>query len=190
MHISPVIEGFVQIFDKQSGEVLLDKNNSIHFENMTLALARGLGNKANGPIFEMVFGNGASTVDGTGIVTYLAPNVSGTNAALYNETFSKVVDDTSSSNTDTSLNNIVIEHTDGKFFTDIVITCTLAFGEPAGQSAFDDAQTTEGTFVFDEIGLKTEGTPKILLTHVVFHPIQKSLNRTIEIVYTLRISIT
>ena len=42
---------------------------------------------------------------------------------------------------------------------------------------------------FDELGLKSysaDGTSR-LLTHVIFHPVQKSLNRLIQIDYTVRI---
>jgi hypothetical protein len=66
----------------------------------------------------------------------------------------------------------------------------LDYGEPAGQQAFDNTTNFDDDFVFDELGLKswtgTAGTGK-LLTHVVFHPVQKSLNRLIQIDYTVRI---
>ena len=47
-------------------------------------------------------------------------------------------------------------------------------------------------FVFDEIGLRASSQDSILgngrlLTHVIFHPVQKSLNRLIQIDYTVRI---
>jgi hypothetical protein len=44
-------------------------------------------------------------------------------------------------------------------------------------------------FVFDELGLKSynpNGNGK-LLTHVVFHPVQKSLNRLLQVDYTIRV---
>ena len=70
------------------------------------------------------------------------------------------------------------------------MTCLLDFGEPPGQQAFDNTTTVNDTFVFDEIGLFSwEGTAGTgnLLTHVIFHPVQKSLNRLIQIDYTIRI---
>ena len=69
-------------------------------------------------------------------------------------------------------------------------SCLLDFGEPAGQQAFDNTTTLNDTYVFDELGLFTyEGTAGEgkLLTHVIFHPVQKSLNRLIQIDYTIRI---
>jgi hypothetical protein len=84
-----------------------------------------------------------------------------------------------------------IRHVPGTVYTDILVTCLLDYGEPAGQQAFDNSPFTEDTFVFDELGLKGwsaagPGTGK-LLTHVIFHPVQKSLNRLIQIEYTVRI---
>jgi len=188
--LSSKFEGHILIRDAITKEVIVDKMNSIHFENLSEALALSLSNRSTGHIHEMVFGNGASTVSGTGAVTYFPSNVRGQSAQLYNQTYRKVVDDLSPLNTNTSDNNLRVQHTQNNTYTDIVITCTLDANEPAGQQAFDNATDVEGTFVFDEIGMKSfspiEGTGK-LLTHVIFHPVQKSLNRTIEIVYTIRI---
>ena len=44
--------------------------------------------------------------------------------------------------------------------------------------------------MFDELGLKLwqgSASDLDLITHVIFHPVQKSLNRQIQIDYTVRI---
>ena len=49
--------------------------------------------------------------------------------------------------------------------------------------------SADSLYVFDELGLKgwnPDGTGD-LLTHVIFHPVQKSLNRLVQIDYTVRI---
>jgi hypothetical protein len=77
----------------------------------------------------------------------------------------------------------------GVNYTDVFITCLLDYGEPNGQEAFDNTSDNKSDYVFDELGLRsysTTGTSR-LLTHVVFHPVQKSLNRLIQIDYTVRI---
>jgi hypothetical protein len=157
---------------------------------MSEALAMSLANKTNGFVHEMHFGNGGTSVDPTGVITYLPANNTGQSANLYNRTYYKVVDDTSSLNTDPVRNKIQVSHTSSLVYTDIVVSCLLDYGEPSGQAAFDNASNFESTYVFDELGLKswngTVGTGK-LLTHVVFHPVQKSLNRLIQIDYTVRI---
>lgn len=181
------IFGFIEIKDKNTGEMLVAKKNAIHFENMSIALARSLANRDNGPILSMAFGNGGSSIDSLGVVTYLQPNTIGQNATLYNQTYTKIIDDNSASNTDPTQNNLAVEHEDTKFYTDVVATATLDYGEPAGQAAFDTSVTFDSDFVFDELGLTT--SDGLLITHVIFHPVQKSLNRVIEVIYTLRISI-
>jgi hypothetical protein len=184
------VRGHIKISDPNTGEVLLDKSNAIHYENFSESLAYSLANKNIGQIYQMSFGNGGSSVDPTGVITYLPANSSGQNADLYNETYFKVVDDNSTANTDTSRNNLIISHTSGKIYTDILVSCLLDYGEPSGQQAFDNSTQLDGEFVFDELGLKSwtnnPDNPK-LITHVVFHPIQKALNRQIQIDYTVRI---
>ena len=191
MTLGPVtVEGFLKIYDPKSGEVFVDKHNAIHYENMSIALAESLANKNIGFIYAMAFGNGGSSVDPTGIITYLPPNVTGANADLYNQTYIKVVDGNSPANTDPTRNNLTVLHTSGKVYTDVLTSCLLDYGEPSGQQAFDNSTNFNGEFVFDELGLKTwEGSSDnlMLITHVIFHPVQKSLNRQIQIDYTVRI---
>ena len=191
MDTGPVtIKGFLKIHDPQSGEVFVDKMNAIHYENMSIALAQSIANKNLGFIYAMAFGNGGSAVDPTGVITYLPPNTTGTNADLYNQTYIKVVDGNSAANTDPTQNNLTVLHTTGTVYTDVLVTCLLDYGEPAGQQAFDNSTNFNGEFVFDELGLKSwEGSSSdlMLITHVIFHPVQKSLNRQIQIDYTVRI---
>ena len=187
-----MMQGHIKIWDPETGEVIVDKRNAIHYENMSTALANSLANKTTGFVHEMAFGNGGTTVDTTGVITYLTPNSTGTNATLYNQTYYKVVDDNSSTNKDTTRNKMEVRHTAGNKYTDIVVTCTLDYGEPTGQSAFDNTTNFNGDYVFDELGLKSwegteNGATNKLLTHVIFHPVQKSLNRLIQVDYTLRI---
>jgi len=190
------IEGFVKIFDPISGEIFVDKKNAIHYENISIALAQALSNQldANGArlgiVYEMAFGNGGSSVYPTGVITYLPPNTTGQNADLYNETYAKVVDSNSAADTDPLNNNMTVLHTSGTVYTDILVTCLLDYGEPPEQQAFDNSTNFNGEFVFDELGLKSwngAADDLRLITHVIFHPVQKSLNRQIQIDYTLRI---
>jgi hypothetical protein len=183
------IEGHIKIYDPVSQEVLINKRNAIHYENMSLSLAETLANAGQGFIYEMAFGTGGTLIDPTGIITYLTPNSTGTNAALYNETFSKIVDNRSSTNIDPIRNKVEIRHLTGTTYTDIFVTCLLDYGEPTGQEAFDNTTDNSSDFVFDELGLRSyapDGNGR-LLTHVIFHPVQKSLNRLIQIDYTVRI---
>lgn len=184
------IRGFLKIHDPVTGEVFVDKNNAIHYENISICMANTLADRNKGYIYKMAFGNGGSAVDPTGVITYLPPNTTGQNASLYNETYSKVVDDNSAANPDPSNNYLTVLHTSGQVYTDIVTTCLLDYGEPAGQQAFDNSTNFNGEYVFDELGLQCwngSATNLLLITHVIFHPVQKSLNRQIQIDYTLRI---
>jgi len=184
-----LLQGHIKIHDPESGEVIVNKRNAIHYENMSISLAESIGNGGTGWIYEMSLGNGGTSVDPTGIITYLTPNSTGTNASLYNQTYTKVVDDRSVNNVDPVRNKIETRHVSGTNYTDILVTCLLDYGEPNGQDAFDTATDENSSYIFDELGLRAysasgEGR---LLTHVIFHPVQKSLNRLIQIDYTVRV---
>jgi hypothetical protein len=183
-------EGHIKIFDPETKEVYIDKRNAIHYENMSVAMVQSLSNQGYGTVYEMVFGTGGTTVDPTGLITYLTPNTIGINSSLYNQTYSKVVDQNATENVDPVRNKMEVRHISGATYSDILISCLLDYGEPLDQEAFDNSVDMNGNFVFDELGLKSKGpndTDGKLLTHVVFHPVQKSLNRLLQIDYTIRV---
>lgn len=188
-----MVQGHIKITDFVTKEVLVDKDNAIHYENMSEAIAYALSHRDKQFMYEMHFGNGGTAVDSTGVITYLVPNTTNQSADLYNPTYFKIIDDTDTSNNpDTTHNKMEVRHIAGNPYSDIVITCLLDYGEPATQSVFDNSTTLNDTYTFDELGIKaraldgTAGAGK-LLTHVIFHPVQKSLNRLIQIDYTVRI---
>jgi hypothetical protein len=193
------VSGHILIRDKDSGEELVNKRNAIHYGNLGYLISQALSNQDNKIVHFMSFGNGATSVDSSGKVIYKSTNTSEsreTDASLYRKTFAKVVSNTAQ-NSDQANNKL--EVIEGSGFTDMKITCTLGLNEPAGQASFDTSTSNEGDYIFDELGLMTyvdganattASSSGELLTHVVFHPVQKSLNRIIEVIYTLRIQMT
>jgi hypothetical protein len=182
-------EGHIKIFDPETKEVYIDKRNAIHYENMSVAMVQSLSNQGLGTVYQMVFGSGGTIVDPTGLITYLTPNTIGVNSSLYNQTYTKIVDQNATENVDPIRNKMEVRHISGATYSDILISCLLDYGEPLEQEAFDNSVDMDGNFVFDELGLRSynpNGDGK-LLTHVVFHPVQKSLNRLLQIDYTIRI---
>ena len=187
------VQGHLIIKDKVTGEILVDKSNAIHNGNMANALAESLAGLTTAHLKYMVFGNGGTQIDATGAIAYKPANVSDIKdetAALYNETYKK----------DVSVNNAenFIEVVDQPSnYTDVIVTCTLTYGEPTDQDASDGSDTNpasfDGDYVFDEIALYSAGevgSPYgLMLTHVLFHPVKKAANREIEIEYTVRIQV-
>jgi len=197
--------GHVKIRDKSTNETIVDKYNKIHFGNMSWAVAGALSGKPEGSIAYMLFGNGGSTVDGSGKILYRAPNVStlqDPNALPYNTTFYKALS-TFVDGVSTTDYIRVIDGTEN--FADLQIVVSLGFNEPVGQPADDTTQNISNDFVFDEIALFTQTTTPLgayvdpqtlqgqlpgggrMVTHVVFHPQQKAANRELEIEYTIRV---
>ena len=193
------VSGHILIRDKESGEEIVNKRNAIHYGNMARYVALALTNGAstdptreNAYINYMAFGNGGSSVDASGKVLYKTPRVSeayDASSNLYNKTYDKDIDPGDADNK--------IEVITGPSYTDIKMTVTLAYNEPSGQSVFDNSTNNEGDYIFDELGIFTnpaDGSADfdqaVMLTHVIFHPVQKSENRVIEIIYTIRVQLS
>lgn len=204
------VSGHILIRDKETGKELVNKRNAIHYGNMAYIVAQALrGYKTNSTgstaerndafIHYMAFGNGATSVDTSGRIVYKTPRVTEayeSGANLYSRTYNKVISD-SSNNTDPD--NNYIEIIPGASYTDIKAVCTLTYGEPSDQDVFDSSTTNEGNYIFDELALFTHPTDttvddpintSTMLTHVIFHPVQKSSNRVIEIIYTVRVQLS
>lgn len=181
------IHGFLRIYEEETGKVLFNRHNDIHYENMSIALAQSLANK-KGWIKEIVFGNGGVKLNAANEYIYTAPQTIGKSATLHNQTYSKVVDDNNlDENTDPTRNFMQVQHVTGNYYTDILIRATLEKNEPSDQNVFNNDTAVISDYSFSEVGLKTyQGD---LITHLVFSNVQKSSNITLVFDYLLRIQI-
>ena len=184
------IMGHVLIKDFETGDIILNKKNDIHKENMSEALTSVLSNTLSssnniGIINKVIFGNGGIIVNDEGNINYKYPRVNNLIDNLYNQTLSVDVDYDESTDED---NNVISSHIDGTNYSDVVVTCSLDYGDPTDQENTVDSTDITSQYVFNELGLLSNKGR--LLSHLIFHPIQKSANRKFQIIYTLRFSIT
>jgi len=191
-----VVEGHVHIED-DLGNVLLDKKNAVHPQNMARVISRALSNEHNFYIYRIAYGNGGTVVDPTGLVTFktpndgLSPDLQEWRSRLYNETYSEIIDDSNSNigidpgssgttsrpggGSNPSGDPATVEHVSGPgvrsqelgVISQVVVSSTINPTEPTGQLSSDldpnpgvtgdGVENTDGTFVFDELGLYTTG---------------------------------
>ena len=185
-------KGDIDFFDGETGELLSQAHNAIHYGNLANIVALALNNAQGSYIHYMAFGNGGTSVDTSGRVLYRTPRVSEgleSSADLYNRTYEKVI------SFQTVTDNIQV--IPGISYSDIKITCTLTKNEPADQDLFDTSVTNEEKYVFNELALfsypsdPSQGiSTSKMMTHAIFHPVQKALNRSIRVVYTIRIQLS
>ncbi len=180
--------GHVHIKDAVTGEVVMDEDNAVHAQNMALALAQSFAHDTNGCIFTMAFGNGGTFYNSSNVLNYRSPNVIGTDATLYNQTYAVQVDDQAAGSPST--NSVVALASPAPSISAlIIVTAYLSASEPAGQAVADNITVDpEAQFVFDEIGLQTEDGR--LLTHCIFNPVEKTANRSFMVTYTLTVSVS
>ena len=183
------VQGHVIIRDADTNEILLDKYNAINFQNFAFAVAHTLANRpddnGNGYfISHMAFGYGGTIIDANGNVEYRSAKVDGTaNEGLHSPTQVNGSDYM----LPITFTEDNIKDASSQPYTDLECIVTLDYDEPSQAMDFDTATDFEDndSFVFDEIALKTQAGSH--LTHLIFHPIQKSKNRKLEIIYTIRI---
>lgn len=176
--------GHLRINDGDTGEVLCDKYNAIHPQNMSRIISRALSKEANSSFYRIAYGNGGTITDPTGQVIF-NPTNDGRDGSwesrLYNETYSEIIDDTDlnlgydpgssepgnirtgggSVAEDDPLGAGVVSQEVGTK-SNIIITTFINKNEPTGQFATIndfgvEISGAERTFVFDEIGIYSPG---------------------------------
>ena len=199
--INAGIEGFVKIVDLDTNRIIREGKNSVHKENMSQTLAEVM-SSGNSIVSEIHFGDGATTIN-TGVITYKPANILGENAVLYHPLYYRLVDSLDFGNVLPNDNKVETSHIKGSQFTDLVVTTTLDYADPDASSqtggsitnltdaTYDAGLASGGEMIFDEIGLKSKGITGLdsgrLLTHYRFHPVTKTAEQRIQIIYTLRI---
>lgn len=171
--------------ESDGGKILVNKNNAIHGRNMARILARALAHQNNSSIFRIGFGNGGTFYDAAGSLVFKTPNNGSTNNTwedrLYNETYSEVVDSSSSlfgvdigsyegvirlgggsSSGGDPLGGGVVSEEAG-IGSNVVLTVVLTEDEPLSQmqtaSPVGSLSDDQKYFLFDEIGLFSAGLP-------------------------------
>lgn len=178
--LATTVIGHVVITD-DLGTELLNKRNAIHPRNMARIIARALANEPNSAIHRIALGNGGTLTDASLTVTFntpndgLPPDVVDWRSRLYNETYSEVVDDTSSllgqdigsadqsgtrtgggANPQGESGTGVISNDLGNI-SEVIVTAILNANEPTNQAGIGANQPLVGAFIFDELGLYSSG---------------------------------
>ena len=213
--IQSQVIGTLKIYDKDSGDVLVQKKNAIHPGNMAYVMASAIAGKptsvnssGDAPhINWMQFGNGGSVSATT--LSYKSPRVNSTydELAITASTSSLYVPKYEQQTTSTvyfpgqSMGGELVPNNTAKVNFSVNLThadYATAVGEtvPTSDSSVD--ADAVAAFTFDEIGLLAgvtnsgalDKTKTLMLTHVTFHPVLLSANRTIVIDYTVTIQIS
>lgn len=178
MNFNVAVDGHLMIKD-DLGHTVVDQYNAVHPQNMARVFARALSHEDNFYIWRMAFGNGGTTVNSALKIEYNTPNdgqdpdPAGWESRLYNETYSEVVDDSSSligtgpgadpSGDPESQENVSgpgVRSAELGLTSQVVIEVVLNPNEPYGQDSDDSSETDPNSdFTFDEIGLYTYGLP-------------------------------
>lgn len=215
--LKTIVSGHVLI--KDGDTVLRDEYNAIHPKNMATAIARGLSNTSNYQIYKLKLGNQGTYIDSSQQIVFRPPNVSGDTADLYNPTYVEVVDEseqTVGSGNSVTFTNIP-NSTNTRVIITAVISANEAVNRPTDEadsatsvtdSYVDDdpddgvspvaTLDPNGLFFFDELGLFTketsgsilDGAGEMMLSHLIFSPIEHTGSRELTIVYTLTISVS
>jgi hypothetical protein len=177
------VKGHVFIKDLTKNEILLDKDNAVHPQNMARIIARALSHEPNSSIYRLALGNGGVTTSSTGTYIYKTPNDgsdgSGWESRLYNETYSEIVDGTSpivgtdpgssdansvrpgggaDPSDDPAPDSVVSQEVGTK--SNVTITMYLNENEPAGEvgGITTVASGSQTDFDFSELGLYSSGS--------------------------------
>jgi hypothetical protein len=151
------MQGFIKIFDRDTGEILADTHNDVLFGNASVAFAHTLIGNPNSFLSYMAFGNGGAYVSGPGPILY-KPTLGGPTstiknptANLYNTIYVKKISNNSTTAADYSPDSrafIPFENY-STTFEDIIVDVTINHYEPpVALSGLDPNAIT-----FNEIGL-------------------------------------
>ena len=210
------VDGHVLIKDRHTNEVLVDQHNAIHPKNMATAIARGLAHSANWCIFKLKLGNQGTYIDSSQQIVFRPANTTGDTADLYNPTYVEVVDDADAEISGFAGNSVtytsVPNTTNMRVIVTAIVSANEAINRPTDES--DSATPTdpdtvenpdviatldpEGQFFFDELGLFTketsgsllDGAGELMLSHLIFSPIEHTGSRELTLIYTLTISVS
>ena len=172
------VDGHVLIKD-DLGNVLVDKHNAVHPQNMSRVIARALAHENNFYIYKIAFGNGGTVVDAAFQITYnpphdgITPDPETWKSQLYNMTYWEIVDDQDVNigegpgavpdDDPPSVPHVSgpgVRSTELGLTSQVRIECVLNPNEPLSEFITDQnppTEDTESTFTFDEIALWTAG---------------------------------
>ena len=215
--INSQVIGTLKIYDKDSGEVLVQKKNAIHPGNMAYVLASALAGTATSvnasgdapSINWMGFGNGGSV--STTTLSYRSPRVNSTydglpitssGSSLYVPKYEQVTTNTVYYPGQDMGSGKIVPNNTAKVNFSVNLThadYATAISETIPSSDSSTDISAVAAFTIDEIGLLSGVTTSgslldkaktLMLTHVTFHPVLLAANRTIVIDYTVTIQIS